>query len=218
MMLSPQKKQAQKPVMARKLPGPAPARKNSGRAPPIVFSPQKNREEYERVRFILKACGKAGDDKTRFKTVLHVEQAQDGSRLVATDGQRLHIAVIETRIQNGEYRPVITRDTISLGEPVNGIPFPNWARVIPEKTRKRATLDFEKTGMGKDKSETERLSRTYSVLVKKTGAMVNLRHLEDLTKTEWDVYCQAEPQKAILFKETGSKRETVAVIAPLPAA
>jgi hypothetical protein len=217
-MLSVQKKQTQKPVMARKITGPALVRKNTSRTTPIVFSPQKNREEYEQVRFVLKACGKTTDDKTRFKTVLHVEQTHDGSRLVATDGQRLHIAVIETRIKNGEYMPVITKETITLGEPVKSIPFPNWTRVMPDKTKKRLTIDLEKTSMGKDKSETEKLSRTYSVLVKKTGEMVNLRYLEDLTKKEWTVYCQAEPQKAILFKETGSKRETVAVIMPLSAA
>ena len=171
-------------------------------------------EEYGLVVFVCKAR-LSKSKKKPYTTVFHVEQTIKGSRLVATDGKRLHVAEIKTRIKNGNYRPVITKDSVSFGEPLSGIFYPNWNSVIHENPRKRLTIDFEKTGMGKDRRLTAFLSEAYSVLVKKTGEVVNLGYLEDLPKTTWAVYKEPGKLKPILLRPEGGEDNKYAVIMPM---
>jgi hypothetical protein len=175
---------------------------------------QDNQEEYDSIVFVCKARLKENKKKP-YTTVIHVEQTIMGSRLVATDGKRLHVAEIKTRIKNGNYRPVITKDSISFGKPVTGLFYPNWNSVIPENPRKRLTIDLEKTGMGKDRKLTAFLSEAYSVFTKKTGEIVNLGYLEDLTKTTWTVYKEPGKFKPILLKPEGEGNKKYAVIMPM---
>ena len=65
---------------------------------PVTFqlSRTENPEDFERMSFVVKARAKASDRP--FKTVLHVEQTRTGSRLVATDGLRLHVAEISKKM------------------------------------------------------------------------------------------------------------------------
>jgi hypothetical protein len=69
--------------------------------------------------------------------------------------------------------------------------------------------------MGKDREQTERLSFAFNSFVKQTGELINLRYLEDLTKTTWSVHCQGEKHRAIVLKQEGAKSDTFAVIMPL---
>ena len=87
---------------------------------PVTFqlSRSKNRKDFELMSFVNSACDKAGDDPV--KAVIHVEQTKTGSMLVACDGIRLHAAEISKKIKSGDYRPHVTKDTISLGEPEKG--------------------------------------------------------------------------------------------------
>jgi hypothetical protein len=191
------------------------------RREPVTFrlSRADNPEDFERMGFVIKACAKKADYP--FKTVLHVEQTRTGSRLVACDGLRLHAAEISKKIKSGDYKPLVTRDCISLGEPVEGVKFPAWSKAIPAKSEKRGIINLEKTGMGRDRKETEKLSLAFNSFVKQTGEPVNLRYLEDLTKREWTIYCQGEKQKAIVLKEGYGKtdvadtKEPLAVILPI---
>jgi len=171
-------------------------------------------EEYGLAVFVCKARLAKNKNKP-YTTVLHVEQTVKGSRLIATDGKRLHVAEIRTRIKNGNYRPAITKDSVSFGEPLNGIFYPNWNSVIPENPRKRLTLDLGKTGMGKDRKLTAFLSGVYSAFVKKTGEVVNLGYLEDLPKTTWAAYKEPRKLKPILLKPEGGGDNKYAVIMPM---
>jgi hypothetical protein len=144
-----------------------------------------------------------------------VERTKTGSRLIATDGLRLHVAMIDRKIKSGDYKPIVTKDGISLGEPVEGILFPVWARVVPGNTRQRGIIDLADTGMGKDRNQSERLSRAFNAFVNQTGDLINLRHLEDLTKKKWSVYCQSEKHTAVVLKEEGSGESVFAVVMPL---
>jgi hypothetical protein len=166
--------------------------------------------------FVLKSRSK--DENRPYLTVLHVEQTKTGSRLIACDGLRLHVAEIDWNIKSGDYKPVLTKDRISLGDPVEGIVFPNWTKVIPENTEKRAVIDLADTGMGKDRNQTERLSWVFHSFVTQTGELINLRFLEDLLKTKWSVHCQGVKHKAMVLKAEGAEKSVFAVIIPLPEA
>jgi hypothetical protein len=186
------------------------------RKEPVAFQIRREEhpEDFERTAFVIRACSQ--DPRRTHLTVLHVEQTRTGSRLVATDGMRLHVAEIAVKIPGGDYKPLLTKDTASLGGPVTGIMFPNWKRVIPENTRKRCVINLEDSGRGKKRNQTEGLFQAFTDFLRQTGELVNLRFLEDLTKKKWSVYCQGEREKAVLLKEEGSRPDIFAVIMPLP--
>jgi hypothetical protein len=180
------------------------------------FRLKETPKEFERIVFVLKACSK--DHKQNYLTVLHVEQTKTGSRLIASDGRRLHYAEIEAKIKTGDYKPVVIKDCVSLGEPVTGIMFPNWIRAVPENTRKCGVIDLADTGMGKDRNQTQKLSWAFNSFVHQTGELINLRDLEDLMKKRWILHRQSEKHRAVVLREEGAERAVFAVIVPLPAA
>jgi DNA polymerase III sliding clamp (beta) subunit (PCNA family) len=164
---------------------------------------------------VLKAGNKQSDRE--FTTVLHVEQTRTGSRLVATDGVRMHVAEIGTKIKSGNYKPVVTKDAIRLGDPVGDIEFPSWAKVVPAKASKRGVINLETTGVGKARSTSMAMTRAYNSFVRQSGEKVNPHFLEDLPKKQWVIYCQNEKRKPLVLKEDGAAMETYAVIMPLAA-
>jgi hypothetical protein len=188
---------------------------------PVTFqlSRLENPKDFELMSFVIRACSKTADKP--FKTVLHVEQSRRGSRLVACDGQRLHTAEISKKIKTGDYKPYAAKDTIILGGPETGIDFPVWSKAIPEKPQKLGVIDLEKSGLGKDRKETEKLSIALNTFAKQTGETVNLCFLEDLTKKEWALYSQKEGQKGIILRQkTGrfvepDEKSPMAVIVPI---
>jgi hypothetical protein len=187
---------------------------------PVTFqlSRIKNPKDFELMGFVIRAVLKTAD--VPFKTVLHVERSRAGSRLVACDGQRLHFAEIPAKIKSGNYKPHVAKDTITLGEPVEGISFPSWAKAIPENAEKRALINLKESGLGRKQKETEKLSIAFHTLTKETGETVTLRFLEDLTKREWAVYQQEGRRAIILRQKTGKSGDLdntgpVAVIMPI---
>jgi hypothetical protein len=188
---------------------------------PVTFklSRLENPKDFELMGFVCRAITKTSDKQ--FRTVLHVEQTRKGSRLVACDGLRMHVAEISKKIKSGDYKVHATKDEIILGEPVTGIKFPAWSKGIPEKTVKRGVINLEKSGISRNRNETENLSIALNTFAQQTGETVNIRHLEDLTKREWVVYCQKEKNKAIVLKQKGNKnnepdaKSPVAVILPI---
>jgi hypothetical protein len=182
---------------------------------PVTFQLYRgeNPADFDSMAFVIKAVLK--ESKYEYLTVLHVEETRTGSLLAATDGRRLHVAEISAKIKSGDYKPVLTKDCIRLGKPVTSVSFPNWKGFVPEKTRKCGMINLMDTGMGKDREQTERLSVVFNSFVKQTGELINLRYLEDLTKTTWSVHCQNENHKAIVLKQEGAWSDTFAVIMPL---
>ena len=189
------------------------------RKEPVTFqlSRLENPEDFERMSFVIKACSKTGD--APFKTVLHVERTRKGSRLVASDGLRLHVAEISQNIKSGDYKPHAMKDVITLGNPVEGIKFPSWSKAIPEKTEQKGVINLKDSSLRKDRKETEKLSIAFNDFVRKTGEPVNIRYLEDLTKQNWAVFCQNEKRRAIVLKEKSGNADSsgapMAVIMPI---
>jgi hypothetical protein len=172
-----------------------------------------NAEEFEQVQFVCKA--RSNNHKHLFTTVVHVEWSKTGSRLIASDGKRLHVAEVKRRINRGNYRPSVTKDVISFGEPVGGITYPNWRGVVPESVVKKGTINLVEAGMSRNTDLSAGLSVAFSTLMKKTGEVVNLRYLDDLPKKEWAVSIQKEKQTVILLEQKGAANETYAVFVPL---
>ena len=185
---------------------------------PATFqiSRRENPKDYERMAFVCRACMKASIE--RFRTVIHVERTRTGSRLVASDGRRLHVAHISKRIVSGNYKPIIGKDCISLGKPLEIDTYPNWQKVVPTVTAKIGSLDLTGTALRKDQKQVEKLSLAFNKFISLTGVPVNLCYLEDLTKKEWSVYRQENAGKAVLLYEEGSEQNVYAVIMPIPQA
>jgi hypothetical protein len=179
----------------------------------------ENHRDFELMSFVVKACDKANDYPVR--TVLHVEQTRTGSRLVACDGARLHAAEISKKIKSGNYKPHVSKDTITLGEPEKDIEYPEWIKNIPENAEKQGVINLEKSGLGKDREENENLSIAFNSFVKQTGETINLRHLDDLTKSEWTIYSHNGDRKLIVLRQQSKKageaepKYPVAVIMPI---
>ena len=180
------------------------------RKTPVTFrlSGAENPKDFELMAFVIRACDKNAAEP--FKTVLHVKQTRRGSRLVACDGIRLHVAEISKKIKSGDYKPHVTKDAITLGEPEKDIEYPEWVKNIPEDAEKRGVVSLAKSGLGKDREETEKLSIAFNSIVKQTGETINLRHLDDLTKGDWAVYSPyGDRIKVItLRKQSGKAGET----------
>jgi len=179
-----------------------------------VFYPN----DFERMLFVIKAYIK--NNNNSFKNVLHVEQSRTGSRLVATDGLRLHYAEISRKIKSGNYKPIVTKDFIYFGLPIENIKFPEWSKIIPEETKQKGVINLEETGLKKDRKLNERLSLAFNDFIQNTGEPINLRYLEDLTKRKWSIHCQNGKKKAFYLKEDRAKlgklNEPFAVIMPIP--
>jgi hypothetical protein len=182
---------------------------------PVTFQIRRPEHpaDFERMAFVVKAC--STDPQRKALMVLHVEQIREGSWLVATDGSRLHAALIPAKIRSGDYKPVVTKEAISLGEPVTGIMFPAWRRVIPGDTVKKGVIDLADSGWGKDRNQTEKLSMAFNAFMRQTGELINLRYLEDLAKKKWALHCQRERNRAVMLKAEDVKLDMFAVIMPL---
>jgi hypothetical protein len=172
-----------------------------------------NAEEFEQVRFVCKA--RSNDPGRPFTTVVHVERTGTGSRIIATDGKRMHIAGIKGRIPRGNYKPTVSRDSITFGEPVADIDFPDWKNIIPGKAVRKGTVNLEKAGISRNPSLAEGMSLALSDFVRKTGTVVSLRYLDDLPKKEWDLSIHRDRKTVILMEEKGTAGETRAVFVPL---
>jgi hypothetical protein len=172
--------------------------------------------DLEIALFVVKA---RIEDKTKPEMrVVHVERTRSGSRLVCTDGRRLHIAEISMRIDEGEYEPVITKSSIILRGPLTDHTFPNWRRIMPPKSIDKGTVNLDKASLGKNTGMSGSLSLVYSQILEKTGEVMNIRYLDDLQKKEWTVLTQKEKLRPIVFQRNEGGKEIVAVIMPINAA
>jgi hypothetical protein len=155
---------------------------------------------------VLRACDKNGIRD--FTSVLHVESSKKGSVLVATDGKRMHVAEIRTRLRAGNYKPQVSRDEVRLGMPVPNVQFPKWERVVPKDII--ICGSFNPSNI--PKRETDRIREFFKKL---SGENVNPKYISDLTENPWVVYRQREKGKPLLLKEYGTAIKAYAVIMPL---
>lgn len=171
--------------------------------------------DFENTKFVLKAMS---EDRTRpAMCAVHVERTRSGSRLVCTDGRRLHVAEVTIRIAEGNYEPILTKSAVILKGPISDPDFPNWRKIIPVKTIEKGTINLEKSALGKNTGMAGSLSLIHSQVVSKTGEIVNIRYLDDLQKKEWRVLSQEGKLKPILFQRSESGKDLVAVIMPMNA-
>jgi hypothetical protein len=174
----------------------------------------ENRDDYEKAVFVAKAVSK--DENRNYLRVIHIEELENGSRLVATDGVRLHTAEIAAKIKGGDYKPLVNKDMVGFAGLDDEVTFPNWMRVIPEKPPMLGTISLENAGIGKDIAQTEQMSNALTAIIKQTGKSVNLRFLEDLPKRQWRVYSESGESRPLMLKENGHEESVYAVMMPLP--
>ena len=172
----------------------------------------ENPEDFQRMSFVVKACGKGRG--ISYKTVLHVERTKAGSRLVATDGYRLHVAEISQRIKSGEYKPLAAKDEIILGKPLEGINFPAWEKAVPKNTLESGVIDLGKTSKGNTVKKAAEMSLAVNALNAKTGLVVNFRYVSELPKTAWIVFKEPGFGKVMLKQQDGEDN-AFAVFAPV---
>jgi hypothetical protein len=181
---------------------------------PEVCSVIQGRDELDKTKFVCKAMDK--DGRTPFTNVLHVEQTTGGSLLVATDGKRLHVAQIKTRIPEGDYKPEITRDAVKICNPVMGVDYPDWQRVVPESAKKKGTIIGLNIVGGKNSDRNKMVILEACKEIKRmSGAKLDPKFVADLSAYRWDVYAPSSPDKPVLLFETGSDKEMYAVIMPI---
>jgi len=173
-----------------------------------LFTPLRNQEEYEKILFVLRAYETHGHRE--FAKILRVERMKNGSRLIATDGRRLHVAEIRAKIKPGDYKPLATKDEVRLGEPIQNAQFPDWERVVPNDAELKGC--FHPVSFGR--RDAKRMGDAFERLSREK---VNPKYLADLTKKPWMVYRRKEKGKALLLKEYGTKMKAYAVIMPLAA-
>jgi hypothetical protein len=113
---------------------------------------------------------------------------------------------------------VTTKHEIILKGPVDEGPFPNWKRVIPEDSLDRGSLNLERTSTGKNLSLNAGFSLAFAQLIERTGEVVNLRYLDDLSKKEWQLFSLEAKNRPLMFKREVDGKEAVAVIMPMSTA
>jgi hypothetical protein len=172
----------------------------------------ENRTDFERIAFVCKA--RTIDVKRPYTSFIHVERTKEGSRFVATDGKsRLYVASVKLRIPDGDYKPVVSKDSIEFKKPATYIKFPDWSRAVPKDMAKSGVLSLEETGKGNTAKKSANLSLAVNSLNKKTGMVVNVRHIAQLPKTQWSVY--KEPGYGKVVVKEKNKEDNFAVFIPV---
>lgn len=143
----------------------------------------------------------AGNDATRahiFKRI-HVENG----KAIATNGHKMHIAVIGEHFPDGEYLGEIVKKELWL-ELLTDTPdkFPAWENVIPKDAKYLGNWNANVD----DRDLTCITWRLYDLL---TGG-INLSHVADMIGPEWKVF-QADELSPVLF----NCDEMQAVIMPI---
>ncbi|PKL23544.1 MAG: hypothetical protein CVU43_16430 [Chloroflexi bacterium HGW-Chloroflexi-5] len=176
---------------------------------------ESGEKDFGKALFVCKAI--LADSIRPFTRVVHVEHIKSGSRLVCTDGHRLHVAEIALKIESGDYEPVVTKGSIILRGPVDGAAFPNWKRIVPQTATEKGIVSLGGSDLGKNEHTCEKMSLAFFSIMGKTGEPVNLRFLDDLPKQDLKVFVQEKRHRALLFRPAGEDEGIYAVIMPIAA-
>ncbi|MCR5622917.1 MAG: hypothetical protein K6G18_13845 [Treponema sp.] len=179
----------------------------------VSITKAENSRDYERVLFCMKAMGRTA--AATFVRYMHVENARKGSRIVCTDGKRLHVANLSIRIPAGNYQPKATGSGICFGQPVETA-FPAWRNVVPEDAAFKGTMELGWPETGTRSEREEKFSRMYCALQSDSGVSVNMGFLKDLPSAKWKVFARGG-QKKLLMLENSEEKEQFAVFVPLAA-
>ena len=178
-----------------------------------VITKAKSRENYEKIMFCMKAMGGAGSPL--FTRYMHIENARTGSRIVCTDGKRLHAALVSIRIPAGNYRPEAKDGRVTFGKSAD-ISFPAWKNVVPDKADFKGTLELSGLGKGTRAEREEKFSILYCSLLSETGFNVNMGFIKDLPSARWNVFTKKGRNSIVMLKNSEEQNQ-YAVFVPLAA-
>lgn len=174
---------------------------------------QESKDTYEGIAFAAKAMDKKG--RQHFTALVHAEASRDGTRLVATDGKRMHVTTVSLKLPAGDYRASVGRDSATLELDTQAAPFPSWRNVVPQETDMVGTIHLEG-----GRSDSERLSVAHGDIIAHTGQNVNITYLDELPKCTWRVYARKKgngKNPLVMLRKSGDEDGMFAVIAPLAA-
>ena len=175
---------------------------------------QQNYKDYERIMFCLKALG--NDSDPAFTHYLHVENGRTGSRLIATDGKRLHFANLSIKIPAGNYQPVIKDYSIYFGTSKD-IAFPAWKNVVPKDADYKGLLQLEGINSGSKVERDERFTNVYCSFLFDTGFNVNVGYIKDLPIANWKIFTKKGRNNLVLLKNLKDEQNQFAVFVPVSA-
>lgn len=179
----------------------------------IIVSKAQHFKDYKKLLFCMKAMG--GKENVLFTRYMHIENTRSGSRIVCTDGKRLHVANIDAHIIAGNYQPEIKDNCIVFRNPVN-IVFPSWKCIVPENVKLKGTLNLKELGTGTKSERDEKFSSAYCSFLFDTGLNVNIGFLKDLASAEWKIFTQNGKRKLVMLENSEDKNQ-FAVFVPLAA-
>ena len=179
----------------------------------IIFTRNQNYKDFEKLLFCMKAMG--GKQNVLFTRYMHIENTRTGSRIVCTDGKRLHAANINARIPAGNYQPEIKDNSIVFQNP-SDIVFPSWKCIVPENVKLKGTLNLKTLGNGTKSERDEKFSSAYCSFLFDTGFNVNIGFLKDLSNAEWKIFTQNGKMKLVMLENSEDKNQ-FAVFVPLAA-
>lgn len=179
----------------------------------IVINKTKEPNDYEKIMFVIKALSLKGFGT--FTSVIHAERTRKGSRIIGTDGKRIHIAEIDEKIPAGNYIPRVNGYSVCFSYPQNDIQYPSWKNVLPDNPKFKTEIDLFQSYNGSNLLGAEKLSIAYNTLIGKTGRAVNIKYLSDLSEHKWKVYSESEKSHPLVLKDYKEGDSLFAVIAPL---
>ena len=173
---------------------------------------QENYKDYERLIFCCKALGTEHDPV--FTQYLHVENGRTGSRIVATDGKRLHVANLSIRIPAGNFKPIVKDYAVSLGE-AKDIPFPNWKCIVPMDAEYKGMIQLGNLSSGTKTERDEKFTNIYCSFLFDTGFNVNVRYIKDLPNTDWKIFTKTGKNRLVMLQNCSDERNQYAVFVPV---
>lgn len=151
---------------------------------------EKFSSDFEKIKFVVLA---RGNDKLLYgrpySEVLHVEKDGEKLLILATDGRRMHVAILKNEIPEGNYIVTTSNAKMIILEEKDGIVYPEWKRVFPYYSEKWAEYekfidDFDMPGK---KDMVERSLKLREFFMAYTGC-VNIEYLFDIEGNTFDVY------------------------------
>lgn len=184
-----------------------------GDAMNTVVIAKSNKTVFESIKYVARAMNV--DDCRAFMNGILIEEVNENEVLaVATDGKRLHTAMIVGKIEPGFYHvKANAKDIVLISvEGENKPEYPKWRRVVPEdgaveKVSVVGTKDrmVDGEGDGTNQAAFDVFSR---------GIYVKLNYLEDAVKgDEFECYISREDVKesGVMFKN----HNKMAVVMPV---
>lgn len=179
----------------------------------IVITQTKNPEDYGKILFCMKAMG--GKQSVLFTRYMHIENTRTGSRIICTDGKRLHAANVKIRIPAGNYQPEVRNNCVCFKNS-SDIIFPAWKNVVPDETKLKGTVNLEGIGNGTKSEREEKFSAAYCSFLFDSGINVNMGFLKDLPCTKWNIFTK-DGQNKLVKLENDEDKNQFAVFVPLAA-